>query len=73
MINENGVELKEFNEDIYDSFGEASLEVFEEVRDHSDLAAKVHDNFTEALAEMGGWMKIAEIGFSNHRNRILDI
>ena len=73
MIHENGVELKEFNEDIYDSFGEASVDVFEEVRDHSDLAAKVHDNFTEALAEMGGWMKIAEIGFSNHRNRILDI
>ncbi len=73
MINENGVELKEFNDDIYDSFAEASVEVFEETRDHSALAAKVHDNFTEALTEMGGWMKIAEIAFSNQRNRILDI
>ena len=73
MINENGVELREFNEDIYDSFGEAAAEVFEETRDHSALAAKVHDNFTGALTEMGGWMKIAEVAFSNQRNRILDI
>ncbi|MBX2825728.1 MAG: TRAP transporter substrate-binding protein [Gammaproteobacteria bacterium] len=73
MINENGVELRSFNDDIYDSFGEAADEVFEETRDHSALAAKVHDSFIAARAEIGGWTKLAEVAFSNQRNRVLDL
>ncbi len=73
MVEENGVEVREFNDDIYDSFGEAAAEVFEETRDHSALAAKVHDAFDEARTELGGWMKYAGVGFSNQRNRVLDL
>jgi len=71
MVDENGVELREFSEDIYDSFGEAAAEVFEETRDHSALAAKVHDSFDAARSELGGWMKLAAVGYSLHR--VLDI
>jgi len=73
MIKENGVVLKSFNEDIYDSFGEAAKEVFEQTRDHSALAKKVDDAFQKSLREIGGWQKIAEVAFSNHRNRVLGI
>jgi len=73
MVNENGVELREFNDDVYDSFGEAAAEVFEETRDHSDLAKKIDDSFQTNLREMGAYLKIAEVGFSNQRNRVLDI
>ncbi len=73
MVDENGVELREFSEDIYDSFGEAAAEVFEETRDHSALAAKVHDSFDAARSELGGWMKLAAVGYSLQRNRVLDI
>ncbi|MFK7995035.1 MAG: TRAP transporter substrate-binding protein [Granulosicoccus sp.] len=73
MINENGVELRDFNDDTYDSFQEAAEEVFEETRDHSALAAKVHDSFASARSELGAWMKSAGVGFSNQRNRVLDI
>lgn len=73
MISENGVELREFNEDIYDSFGEASEEVFEETRDHSELAAKVHDSFVAARSEIGSWMKLAAVGYSVQRNRVIGI
>ena len=73
MVEENGVELKSFNDEIYDSFGEAAAEVFEETRDHSELAKKINDNYQDALREMGAYLKIAEIGFSNQRNRVLDI
>ena len=73
MVSENGVEVLEFNEEIYDSFGEATAEVFEETRDHSPLAAKVHDSFDAARTELGSWMKYAAIGFSNQRNRVLDL
>ena len=73
MITENGVELRQFNDDTYDSFGEAAEEVFEETRDHSPLAAKVHDSFVDARTELGTWMKNAAVGYSNQRNRVLDL
>ena len=73
MIEENGVELRQFNDETYDSFGEATEEVFEETRDHSELAAKVHDSFISARTELGTWMKNADVGFSNQRNRVLDL
>lgn len=73
MIKENGVVLKSFNDDIYDGFGEASKEVYEQTRDHSELAKKINDHFQAALKEIGGWQKIAEVGFSVQRNRVLGI
>ena len=73
MISENGVVLKQFSQDTYDSFGEAAEEVFEEVRDHSPLAKKVDEEFQAALREIGGWQAIAEVAFSNQRNRVLGI
>jgi len=73
MVDEHGVELREFNDDIYDSFGEAAAEVYEETRDHSPLAAKINDHYQDAMREMGAYLKIAEIGFSQQRNRVLDI
>ena len=45
LIKEHGVQLREFSDDIYDSFGEAAAAVFEETKSHSDLAARIHDSF----------------------------
>ncbi len=73
MIKENGVVLKQFSDEIYDSFGAAAKQVYEETRDHSALAKKVNDEFQAALREIGGWQKIAEVAFSNQRNRVLGI
>ncbi|MEM1047082.1 MAG: TRAP transporter substrate-binding protein [Pseudomonadota bacterium] len=73
LINEHGVELRSFSEEIYESFGEASAEVFAETREHSPLAAKIQDDFMAARAEIGGWTKLAEVGFSVRRNAVLDI
>jgi TRAP-type mannitol/chloroaromatic compound transport system substrate-binding protein len=73
MINENGIQLRQFNDETYDSFGEAAEEVFEETRDHSELAAKVHDSFVKARSELGSWMMNADVGYSNQRNRVLGL
>jgi len=73
IINDHGVELREFNDDVYDAFGEAAAEVFEETRDHSALATKIDDSFQSSLREMGAYLKIAENGFSVQRNRVLGI
>ncbi|MCO6488906.1 MAG: TRAP transporter substrate-binding protein, partial [Phaeodactylibacter sp.] len=59
MIKDHGVTLKEFNEEIYDAFGAASQEVFEETRQHSALAAKIHDSFAKARNDLGRWSGLA--------------
>ncbi|MFK7859005.1 MAG: TRAP transporter substrate-binding protein [Granulosicoccus sp.] len=73
MVNDHGVELREFNDEVYDSFGEAAEEVFEETRDHSDLAKRIDSSYQSSLREMGAYLKRAEIGFSIQRNRVLGI
>ena len=73
LIEEQGVKLREFNDDIYDAFGEAAEEVFEEVRQHSDLAARIHDSFAKSRAEIGAWAKISDQAYVSQRNRVLDV
>ncbi len=73
LISDHGVNLRSFNEDVWDTFGTAAKEVFEETRNHSALAAKINDDFQAKLREIGGFRKVAEIEFSNQRNRVLGI
>jgi len=73
LVNDHGVELREFNEDVYEAFGEASQEVIEEARNHSDLATRVFDSTLQARSEIGGWMAISDIAYSQKRNRVLGI
>ncbi|MEM1345887.1 MAG: TRAP transporter substrate-binding protein [Pseudomonadota bacterium] len=73
LIEEQGVELREFNEDVYDAFGEAAEEVIEEAGDHSDLAKRIYDSFLDARRDIGGWMAISDIAFSQKRNRVVGI
>ena len=73
LVNEHGVQLRSFSEEVWDAFGEAAAEVFEETREHSALAAKIDDSFQAALREYGAYTKIAEVEFSNQRNRVLGL
>ncbi len=73
LINDHGVQLRSFDDDTWDAFGEAAAEVFAETRDHSPLAAKINDDFQAKLREIGAFRKQAEIGFSNQRNRVLGL
>ncbi len=73
LINEQGVELKKFSDDIYDSFGEAADEVFAETVEHSDLAKRIHDSFIAARTDIGRWQKIADQEYLRQRNRVTGI
>ncbi|MEM9732767.1 MAG: TRAP transporter substrate-binding protein [Pseudomonadota bacterium] len=73
MIDENGVQVREFNDDVWDAFGEAAAAVFEETRAHSDLAKRIDDSYQSAMREIAGWRSQAEIAYVNQRNRVLDI
>ncbi len=73
LVTEHGVELRQFSEEIYDSFGEAATEVFDEMRQHSDLSNRIYEGFEAARAEVGSWMAISDVAFSVQRNRVLGI
>jgi len=73
LINDHGVDARQFNDDVWDAFGFAAEEVFEETRDHSPLAAEVNDAYQAKLKEIASWRAQAEVEFSNQRNRILGI
>ncbi len=73
LIVDHGVQVRSFNDDVWDAFGVASAEVFEETRAHSDLAARIDDSFQTSLRETGSMMAQFEGTFVNQRNRVLGI
>ena len=73
LLNDHGVRLERFSDDIYDSFGEAAEEVFAETIAHSDLARRVHESFAQARADIGGWAKISDSEYLRQRNRVLGV
>jgi TRAP-type mannitol/chloroaromatic compound transport system substrate-binding protein len=73
LINEHGVQLRKFSDEIYDSFGRAAEEVFDEVKQHSPLAAKIHESFEKARSEIGKWIALSDTAYTIQRNRVLGI
>ena len=72
LIDEHGVELREFNDDVYDSFGEAASEVIEEARDHSDLSRRIFDSHLKARTEIGAWTALSDTAYVVKRNNVLN-
>lgn len=73
LLKEQGVQLREFNDEIYDAFGEATKEVFAETVQHSALARRIHESFVKARTDIGGWQKIADASYLRQRNRVIGI
>ncbi|MEX5729587.1 TRAP-type mannitol/chloroaromatic compound transport system substrate-binding protein [Rhodovulum iodosum] len=73
LVNEYGVELREFNDDVYEAFGEAATEVIEEARDHSPLAAEIFDSFLAVRDNVGSYTNYADASYVVKRNRFLGI
>ncbi len=73
LINEQGVKLREFNEEIYDALAMASEEVFDETRQHSEIADRIHTSFASARQRLGAWAKISDGAYLTQRNRALDL
>jgi len=73
LVKEHGVKLREFSDEVYDSFGKAADEVYSELRKHSDLANRVYESCMNARKVAGGWLKISDIAYSAKRNRVVGI
>jgi len=73
LIKNQGIKLREFNDDIYDAFGEAADEVFKGVVAHSDLAKRIHESFMNSRKSVGSWAKISDQAYVVQRNRVLGL
>ncbi len=73
LVKNQGVKLREFNDEVYDAFGEAAEEVFAGVMEHSALAKKVHTSFANARNYLGAWSKISDQAYIQQRNRVLGV
>ncbi len=73
LVEEHGVVVNSFNDDIWDAFGEAAAEVFEETRAKSANAAMVDDAFQAALRDIGHSMALMQGQFTSQRNRVLGL
>ena len=73
LVTNQGVKLRKFSDDTYDSFGKAAAEVFETVRAHSPLAASIHESFLKARKDLGAWSKISDQAYVEQRNRVLGV
>jgi TRAP-type mannitol/chloroaromatic compound transport system substrate-binding protein len=73
LINEQGVEVREFSDDIYDAFGGAAKEVLEATRAHSDLTNRIYESFDAARTNVGNWLQLADVSYSVKRNRVLGL
>jgi TRAP-type mannitol/chloroaromatic compound transport system substrate-binding protein len=73
LINEQGVKLRQFNDDVYDAFAEATEDVFADVRKHSPLTARIDASFQAARKSLGAWSKISDQAFLAQRNRVLGL
>ena len=73
LIRDQGVQLRQFGDDIYDSFGTAAEEVFAGARAHDDLAERVHTSFLAARADLGAWSRISDQAYVAQRNRVLGV
>ena len=68
---EQGVEVREFNDDVYEAFGRGAAEVFAEVAGHSALAQRVHESFLNARKTVGDYLLLNDVAYINKRNKVL--
>ena len=73
LVKNQGVKLRKFNDDVYDSFKEGSDAVFADVQAHSALAKKIHGSFLKARSDLSAWSKISDQAFVAQRNRALGV
>ncbi|WP_420394425.1 TRAP transporter substrate-binding protein [Acuticoccus sp.] len=73
LVNQHGVLIKEFPQDVFAAFADASEDVVNEVGNHDDLAKRVLESYRNARREFGGWTKISMQSYLNERGRTLTL
>ncbi|WP_299438309.1 TRAP transporter substrate-binding protein [uncultured Rhodospira sp.] len=67
LVNEHGVELRKFSNDVMTAIGTAAGEVVAEVAAEDPMTQKVYDSFIDFRAKAMGWARIADQAYWNAR------
>ena len=71
LQSEQGVEVREFNNDVYEAFGRGAEEVFAEVVEHSALARRIHESMLAARKTVGTYQQLNDVEYVLKRNTVL--
>jgi TRAP-type mannitol/chloroaromatic compound transport system substrate-binding protein len=69
LVNDHGVQLKPFSQDILTRLAEVSSEVLAETAQADELTGRIFKSFSDARAEGIRWGEIAEQAFMNARSK----
>ncbi|SMF18118.1 TRAP-type mannitol/chloroaromatic compound transport system, substrate-binding protein [Tistlia consotensis] len=67
LIEQHGVQLREFSDEIYKAFAKASEEVLGEMATESDLVDRIYNSFLDARDKSMSWTRLANQGYANKR------
>ena len=70
LINEHGVQLREFPEEVFNAIGKTSDEVVRaSVTD--DIGKRILESYLKARKNIGGWTRISDSAYTNARDKVL--
>ena len=68
LINEHGVQLKQFPDEVMKKLKITSQEVVADVANNDKTSRKIYDAFADFLGKVSGWTKLSETGYSLARD-----
>jgi TRAP-type mannitol/chloroaromatic compound transport system substrate-binding protein len=69
LVNEHGVELKQFPKEVLEAFGAASGEVMQEVYDSGDeITRKICESFFQFRRDIRRWTRVSDQAYTNARS-----
>ena len=71
LRSEQGVQIREFSDGVYEAFGGGAEEVFSEVVEHSAQARRVHESMVDARKVVGGYQQLNDVEYVLKRNTVL--
>lgn len=71
-LQQGGVQLQQFPDEVWDAFGAASQEVIAEPMG-DELYKRIHDSYMESLRSSARWIELSEGAFAAQRNRVLGL
>jgi len=71
LINEHGVHLRTYSDDILREMKRVSLQVLKETAAEDDLTKRVYESYMASLARTSYWQEVSELNYA--RARALDI
>lgn len=65
-----GTQFQEFSEDVWDAFGNASIELLNGYTS-DDIFKKIHDSAQASMRSTSGWLSVSDTFYAQQRNRVL--